>query len=110
MRKDEKIWGYLRYDLRWDPSFMLKVKLTEMICPGNPVGDLHSERVEREFITDIVEAGVPTLEDLGVSLMHMEDQVPWELRPFRAAQYYDAELDEFDTPTPPKFITAAGVC
>lgn len=110
MRKDEKVWGYLRYDLRWDPTFMLKVKLTEMICPGNPVGELHSERVEREFITDVVEAGVPTLEDLGVSLMHMEDQVPWELRPFRAAQYYDAEIDEFDAPTPPKFIPAAGVC
>lgn len=31
-------------------------------------------------------------------------KIPWELRPYRAAQYYDAELDEFEKPAPPKFI------
>lgn len=31
-------------------------------------------------------------------------QVPWELRPYRAALYYDAELNEFEKPAPPKFI------
>uniref|UniRef100_A0A0K8TTJ5 NADH dehydrogenase [ubiquinone] 1 alpha subcomplex subunit 9, mitochondrial n=1 Tax=Tabanus bromius TaxID=304241 RepID=A0A0K8TTJ5_TABBR len=106
MRKDEKWWGYWRYDLRYDPTFMMKVKLTEMVCPGNPVGELHSERVEREYVTDIVEAGVPTLEDLGVQLTTMESQVPWELRPYRAALYYDAELHEFEEPAPPKAIEA----
>lgn len=107
MRKDEKWWGYWRYDLRFDPSFMLKVKITEkFLSPSFPLGDLHSERVEREYVTDVVEAGVPTLEDLGVQLTYMEDQIPWELRPFRAAQYYDADLDEFEKPAPPKFIDA----
>ncbi|XP_053683531.1 NADH dehydrogenase [ubiquinone] 1 alpha subcomplex subunit 9, mitochondrial [Sabethes cyaneus] len=104
MRKDEDWWGYLRYDLRYDPTFMLKVRLTEFICPSYHIGDLHRERVEREYVTDDVKKGVPTLEDLGVNLTLMEDQVPWELKPFRAALYYDAELGEFEKPAPPQFI------
>jgi NADH dehydrogenase (ubiquinone) 1 alpha subcomplex subunit 9 len=35
----------------------------------------------------------------------MENQVPWELRPWRAHNYYDEELGEFEKPAPPKFIT-----
>uniref|UniRef100_U5EV20 NADH dehydrogenase [ubiquinone] 1 alpha subcomplex subunit 9, mitochondrial n=1 Tax=Corethrella appendiculata TaxID=1370023 RepID=U5EV20_9DIPT len=104
MRKDEKVWGYWRYDLRYDPTFKLKVAFTEFISPSFPVGDLHFERVEREYVTDVVEKGVPTLEDLGVNLTLMEDQIPWELRPYRAAQYYDAELGEFEDPLPPQYI------
>ncbi|XP_053671882.1 NADH dehydrogenase [ubiquinone] 1 alpha subcomplex subunit 9, mitochondrial [Anopheles nili] len=104
MRKDEKWWGYFRYDLRYDPTFRMKVLMTEMLSPSFPIGDVHTERVEREYVTDEVQKGVPTLEDLGVNLTYMEDQVPWELRPYRAALYYDAELDEFEKPTPPQFI------
>ncbi|ALC45116.1 CG6020 [Drosophila busckii] len=106
MRKDQKRWSYMRYDMRLDPTFMMKVKLTSLICPGAPVGGLHAERIEREAITDKVLPGVPTLEDLGVHLTAMEDQVPWELRPYRAALYYDAELGEFEAPSPPKAIEA----
>ncbi|XP_067647395.1 NADH dehydrogenase [ubiquinone] 1 alpha subcomplex subunit 9, mitochondrial [Eurosta solidaginis] len=104
MRKDPKWWGYWRYDMRYDPTFVLKTKFTELICPGAPIGNLCLERVEREFVTDVVRADVPCLEDLGVQLTAMEDQVPWELRPFRAAQYYDAELGEWEEPAPPKNI------
>ncbi|XP_058840078.1 NADH dehydrogenase [ubiquinone] 1 alpha subcomplex subunit 9, mitochondrial-like [Topomyia yanbarensis] len=104
MRKDQDWWGYRRYDLRYDPTFMMRVRLTEFICPSFPVGELHTERVEREYVTDDVEKGVPTLEDLGVNMTLMEDQVPWELRPYRAALYYDAELGEFEKPIPPPFI------
>jgi NADH dehydrogenase (ubiquinone) 1 alpha subcomplex subunit 9 len=103
MRKDEN-WGYVRYDLRFDPTFKLKVALTEAICPAFPVGEMHHERVEREYVTDDVEKGVPTLEDLGVQLTLMEDQVPWELRPYRAALYYDAAVGEFEKPAPPVYI------
>ncbi|EDW34674.1 GL12793 [Drosophila persimilis] len=106
MRKDQKRWGYQRYDMRWDPTFLMKAKLTSFICPGAPIGGLHPERIEREGITDKVLPGVPTLEDLGVQLTTMEQQVPWELRPYRAALYYDAELGEFETPEPPKTIEA----
>lgn len=104
MRKDQKRWGYQRYDLRYDPTFLWKVKFTNLICPGTPIAGLSVDRVEREYITDKVLPGVPTLEDLGVTLTNMEDQVPWELRPYRAALYYDAELGEFETPSPPKTI------
>lgn len=104
MRKDDDWWGYWRYDLRYDPTFMMKVKFTELISPSFPVGDLHTERVEREYVSDDVKKGVKTLEDLGVNLTLMEDQVPWELRPFRAALYYDAELGEFEKPALPKFV------
>lgn len=45
--------------------------------------------------------GVPALEDLGVTMTHMEDQVPWELKPFRAYQYYYDQLGEFAKPDPP---------
>lgn len=105
MRKDESWWGYSRYDLRYDPTFMMKVKITEnFLSPSFPLGDLHSERIEREHVTDYVEESIPTLEDLGVTLTLMEDQIPWELRPYRAAQYYDADLDEFEKPAPPKYL------
>lgn len=100
MRKDEKWWGYMRYDMRFDPTFLMKTKLTEMLSPGAPIGNLHTERVELECVTDKLVQGVPTLEDLGVQLMPIEDQAPWELRPFRAALYYDAELGEFEDPAP----------
>ncbi|EDV97697.1 NADH dehydrogenase [ubiquinone] 1 alpha subcomplex subunit 9, mitochondrial [Drosophila grimshawi] len=106
MRKDQKRWGYQRYDMRWDPTFKLKARLTSLICPGAPVGGLHLDRIEREAITDKVLPGVPTLEDLGVQLTTMEEQVPWELRPYRAALYYDAELGEFEAASPPKTIEA----
>jgi NADH dehydrogenase (ubiquinone) 1 alpha subcomplex subunit 9 len=104
MRKDEKWWGYLRYDLRYDPTFKAKVAFTEMISPSFPLGDLHKERVEREYVSDTIEEGIPTLEDLGVNLTLMEEQVPWELRPYRAAQYYDAEIGEFEKPSPPLYL------
>lgn len=103
MRKDAE-WGYFRYDMKWDPSFWLKVRLTEWICPNDIVAHLHTERVEREHVTDIVEEEVPTLEDLGVNLTTLEEVMDWELKPFRAYNYYDAELGEFEKAAPPPFI------
>ncbi|XP_037933946.1 NADH dehydrogenase [ubiquinone] 1 alpha subcomplex subunit 9, mitochondrial [Teleopsis dalmanni] len=105
MRKDAN-WGYRRYDMRYDPTFILKTKLTEFICPGNPIGDLHMQHLERECVTDNVLPRIPTLEDLGVQLTALEDQAPWELRPYRAALYYDAELGEFEEAAPPKTVEA----
>lgn len=75
MRKDEEWWGYHRYDLRWDPTFLPKAALLKALSPSFPMGNLHKERIEREYVTDVVEEGVPTLEDLGVNLTYMEDQV-----------------------------------
>lgn len=91
--------------MRWDPFFQLKVTLTEKGIVGFPVGNLHWERVEREHVTDEVESSIPTLEDLGVNLTHMEDQVPWELKPFIYGIYYDDTSDEpVLPPAPPKVV------
>lgn len=95
-----KDWGYYRYDLRWDPIFKAKVTLANLVSPSYPIGNLHWERIEREHLTDTLEKGVPTLEDLGIQLTAMENQVPWELRPFRYAQYYAHFEEEEATPDP----------
>ncbi|KAG6453805.1 hypothetical protein O3G_MSEX008311 [Manduca sexta] len=101
MRKDEK-WGYARYDMKYDPLFPLKVTMLNKLSPAYPFGNLHWEGLEKEATTDVLVSGVPTLEDLGVTLTQMEDQVPWELKPYRAYQYYMDQLGEFPKPDPPK--------
>ncbi|XP_059060052.1 NADH dehydrogenase [ubiquinone] 1 alpha subcomplex subunit 9, mitochondrial [Achroia grisella] len=101
MRKDEK-WGYFRYDMKYDPILPLKVALVNLISPAYPFGNLHWESLEREATTDVVEPGLPTLEDLGVNLTQIEDQAPWELKPYRAYQYYIDQIGEFPKPDPPK--------
>ncbi|XP_049865328.1 NADH dehydrogenase [ubiquinone] 1 alpha subcomplex subunit 9, mitochondrial [Pectinophora gossypiella] len=101
MRRDEK-WGYYRYDMKWDPVFPFKLAFINMISPAYPWGGVHWEAIEKESTTDRPESGLPTLEDLGVTLTNMEDQVPWELKPFRAHQYYMDRVGEFPTPDPPK--------
>jgi hypothetical protein len=45
MRKDRK-WGYIRYDMRFDPMFLAKTWFTQNISPGWPVGLLHFEGLE----------------------------------------------------------------
>ncbi|XP_068627734.1 NADH dehydrogenase [ubiquinone] 1 alpha subcomplex subunit 9, mitochondrial [Battus philenor] len=101
MRKDGKL-GYKRYDMKYDPIFPLRVAAANILSPAYPFGGLHWEGLEKESTTDRPEDGVPTLEDLGVCLTHMEDQVPWELKPFRAYQYYYDKIGEFPKPPPPK--------
>lgn len=102
MRKDKE-WGYIRYDLRFDPLFALKVKLT-MMLPGHPLGNLCWDKLERDHVTDKVDTSLPTLEDLGVTLTHIEEQISWELKPYRAQNYYDERLGEFEKPAPPPVV------
>ncbi|XP_063597479.1 NADH dehydrogenase [ubiquinone] 1 alpha subcomplex subunit 9, mitochondrial-like [Penaeus indicus] len=103
MRKDEN-YGYMSYDMKWDPLFKVKAMITEY-CPSWPVNTLTRDKVEREAVSDTT-TGLPTLEDLDVPLTKMEDRISWELRPFRAANYYDEEVGEFEPPAPPKYISA----
>ena len=56
----------------------------------------------QDHVTDVVDPTLATLEDLGVSLTHLEDQAPWELKLFRANSYYDEQLGEFEKPAPPR--------
>lgn len=80
MRK-EGVWGYKRTDLRYDPIFHLKVLLSDKLRISNPLGEVHRQRVEREYVDDVILEGVPTLEDLGVELTCMENQVSkWRVK------------------------------
>jgi hypothetical protein len=40
--------------------------------------------------------------DLGITPEVIENRADWELKPFRAAAYYDESLGEFEKPAPPK--------
>ncbi|XP_046650068.1 NADH dehydrogenase [ubiquinone] 1 alpha subcomplex subunit 9, mitochondrial-like [Daphnia pulicaria] len=102
MRKDKE-WGYYRYDLRYAPLFWLKVNLTTKL-PGWPIANLGWEKLEREHVTDCVDNSLPTLEDLGVTLTRIEDRAPWLLKMYRAHNYYDEELGEFEKPAPPPIV------
>merc|ERR1712212_360679 len=103
MRKGEG-YGYMSYDMKWDLLFQVKARIIEF-CPSWPVNTLTRDKVEREAVSDHV-TGLPTLEDLDITLTKMEDRMDWELRPWRAASYYDEEMGEFEVPAPPKYITA----
>ena len=78
----------------WAKAFLC-TKLGKYIYP---IGNIHWERMEREYTTDELIEGVPTLEDLGVNLTRLEHQVPWELKPFTDGLYYTMNRDD---PLPP---------
>lgn len=101
MQKDD-LWGYERYNMKYDPTFFLRVWLNEKINFSNPIGELTRERVEREHINDVILDGVPTLEDLGVTPTLMEDQIPYELKIYSAYLYYHAAPGELPEPGKPK--------
>lgn len=50
MRKDES-WGYIRYDMKYDPLFSLKIALNQLISWGYPFGGLHWESIEKVTLT-----------------------------------------------------------
>ncbi|XP_028134729.1 NADH dehydrogenase [ubiquinone] 1 alpha subcomplex subunit 9, mitochondrial [Diabrotica virgifera virgifera] len=104
MRKDDE-WGYKRYDMRWDPLFQLRVSLTEKFSINWPIGHLHWEKIEREHLTDDVKSDIPTLEDLGVNLTAVENQMPWEFKPWTWGIYRGQDPDEPVAPAaPPKAL------
>lgn len=58
----------------------------------------------QDHLSDRVDKSLPTLEDLGVNLTAIEEQAPWELKMYRAHNYYDEELGEFEKPAPPPVV------
>ncbi|CAH0558357.1 unnamed protein product [Brassicogethes aeneus] len=106
MRKGPVEYGYTRYDMRYDPIFKMKITLSNMLSPNNPIGNLHWERLEREHLTDNVDPDLPTLEDLGVHLTTMENQIPYELKPWTYGLYHGKDANEPYAPAePPKVST-----
>nr|XP_023025004.1 NADH dehydrogenase [ubiquinone] 1 alpha subcomplex subunit 9, mitochondrial isoform X1 [Leptinotarsa decemlineata]XP_023025010.1 NADH dehydrogenase [ubiquinone] 1 alpha subcomplex subunit 9, mitochondrial isoform X2 [Leptinotarsa decemlineata] len=104
MRKDDE-WGFTRYDMRYDPFFQLRVTLTEKLSLNWPIGYLHWEKIEREHLSDDVKSDVPTLEDLGVNLTTIEQQMPWEFKPWTYGIYRGLDPDEPQAPaSPPRTV------
>ncbi|XP_064092464.1 NADH dehydrogenase [ubiquinone] 1 alpha subcomplex subunit 9, mitochondrial-like [Macrobrachium nipponense] len=97
--------GYACYDMKWDPLIKIKAQLTEYL-PSWPANYLTRDKIERVRSSSDTVTGLPTLEDLGVTLTKMEDRIEWELRPFRARSYYEEEIGEFEPPKPPTYIAA----
>jgi len=84
-----------------NPQHLVKMWLTDKLCPSWPPGYVNSERFEREFVNDRVSERLPTLEDLGVKLTRTEVHIPHELRFLKAFQYYMDTIGEFENPPPP---------
>lgn len=55
----------------------------------------------QEFVSDLVNERLPTLEDLGVKLTKAENLIPFELKLLKAYQYYIDTIGEFEDPVPP---------
>ncbi|KAF7278161.1 NADH:ubiquinone oxidoreductase subunit 39 isoform X2 [Rhynchophorus ferrugineus] len=92
-------------DLKWDYLFQLRVTLNEKFSINWPLGNLHWEKIEREHLSDVVRSDVLTLEDLGVILTTMEEQIPWELKPFTDGIYHGHDVDDPKPPAePPKVV------
>ena len=46
MRKDKESYGYMKYDMKWDPFFKVKAHLTEYL-PSWPINSLTRDKIER---------------------------------------------------------------
>jgi len=88
MHKSPEDWGYKRTDIRLD----IKPLVLCAIMQNLPVG-LRSlraptlDKLERSMMTDEV-LGLPSIEDLGVKLNKVKDEMPWVLDPFRAFRFH----------------------
>ncbi|KAJ8675842.1 hypothetical protein QAD02_011628 [Eretmocerus hayati] len=102
LRRDYLDYGYRRLDLKWTPLFQLKVTATEFLSPAYPLGYLHWEGLEKEHTSDKIIKGVPTIEDLGITPIPVDTQLPWELKPLRFDGSYEPELGEYPDIIPPK--------
>lgn len=100
MRREPKD-GYIRYDMRFDPFFLARVHICEMLWKY-PL--LSWERLEREHTSDEVLFEHPTLEDLSVPLTYVEDRFPYELKYWRNEAYYDPNIAQFEKVAPPPVV------
>ncbi|NP_001165787.1 NADH dehydrogenase (ubiquinone) 1 alpha subcomplex, 9, 39kDa [Nasonia vitripennis] len=102
LRRESTIYGYRRLDLDRMPLFKLKVTLTEFLSPAYPIGYLHWEGLEKEHTSDRIVKGVPTLEDLGITPVAIDTQLPWEIKPHRYDGSYEDSVGEYPEIIPPK--------
>jgi NADH dehydrogenase (ubiquinone) 1 alpha subcomplex subunit 9 len=99
---------YIYRCMRWpnirrgfvSPLFKLKVKYMSF-APSYPI--LTMDKLDREHVSDLTH-DLPTLEDLGVKLTILEDEAPFQLKPFRQHSYYEERVGEFPHPKPPPSV------
>lgn len=95
--------GFLEVrDLRWQPTFLLRVAINDIVRKKPTI---HWEKLEKEYVSDVTTPGNPTLEDLGVKLTYVEDKAPFFLKFFSRFGYLEPDLGEYPPPAPPKFVT-----
>jgi len=88
MHKSPEDWGYKRTNILFDFKPLVLCALLQNL----PVG-LRSmraptlDKLERSMMTDEV-LGLPSIEDLGVKLNKVKDEMPWVLDPFRAFRFH----------------------
>ncbi|XP_076236386.1 NADH:ubiquinone oxidoreductase subunit 39 [Calliopsis andreniformis] len=90
--------------IKYDPLFQLKVSFNEMIYSAFPAVSLTWEILEKQHVSDKVLPSLPTLEDLGITPIEMEIQIPWEIRPYKFQNLYMEMLGEVAAPPPPKTV------
>lgn len=88
MHKTPEDFNYARSDLRFD----IKPLIACAILQNMPLGLRNMrcptlDKLERTQLTDEV-LGLPTLEDLGVKLNKVKNEMPWVLDPHRAFRYH----------------------
>ncbi|XP_054016753.1 NADH dehydrogenase [ubiquinone] 1 alpha subcomplex subunit 9, mitochondrial [Hylaeus anthracinus] len=102
-RGDEGI-GYSITHIKHNPLFQVKVSINEFFYKINPAVRTTWEVLEKQHVSDTVLPNLPTLEDLGITPIDMESQIPWEIKPYRFYNYYIESLGEVVAPPPPKTI------
>lgn len=58
----------------------------------------------QEYITDVVESGAYTLEDLGVQLTHLEDVIFRLTHWLQTTAHYEEDPHEVPDPAPPRAV------
>lgn len=63
----------------------------------------------QEHTSDRVIKGVPMLEDLGITPIPVDTQIPWELDPHRFDGSYEADYGEYPDIIPPKPVKSVRI-
>ncbi|XP_076630532.1 NADH:ubiquinone oxidoreductase subunit 39 isoform X2 [Colletes latitarsis] len=96
--------GYEVSELKSNLLFYLQVAANGPIHHVFSTTRLTWDILERDHTSDNVIPSLPTLEDLGIVPIAMEDQMSWELKPYKFYGYYTEELGEIVQPKPPKTV------
>ncbi|CAK9826778.1 NADH dehydrogenase [ubiquinone] 1 alpha subcomplex subunit 9, mitochondrial [Anthophora retusa] len=72
-------------DIRYEPFAWLNVYFWQIMRSIHPAVDLSWEMLEYHHTSDRIDPALPTLEDLGITLIEMESVLHWEVLAFADA-------------------------